>query len=647
MKTVKQVCLGVAMAGVIAGAGSAAATAVAYADPADSGASSTSGDSPGSDSGHGDSHSDKGATASSAPKADTDATTGATPGEDADSPAESTPKAGTPTRGDVGTPKKSRTPGEKVRKATESVSGTAVGSTTSTRKKVTLAVPATVAADPDPAPAVTPQSSAEPIAAKAVEPAVKTAPTLTVSTPVAPAPDPEPLPLPLPAVPATPAGLSSATAATTTSRSRAMSTSTGDAVGQITAAPTQHVLVIGIDGTSLGRLLGNDDNGNNESFLDLLDTSTTGASSIQGHTTISNPSWTTMLTGVWDTKSGVINNIFNPQVYNVWHTVFDRLEAWNRGTVTKTIADWDVITDISGAGTYGADQSILIPRVAGDTNWSQTDTAVANETVRTILGVDQGYEDVPNFLFSYLVQVDEAGHAHGGASTQYTDALTRTDENLRLILTAVADREAATGEDWTVLVVTDHGHQPQLGFGHGFQTPTETTTFVVADGPDFGDGKVNLQYSIADITPTILSLFGAPLSSDFDGVPLTAHGPGAIPDNGVEAALKDAIADIGYPDLGTQVRLSVRTIFASIPYFLNQFTDQVVAQLQAVADQGIFLISTIASIAVLPVQFVADVLFQTTNVLGNLIGLLTGAGLIGPTDPMPEPFLVPDNAILV
>lgn len=643
MKTVKQVCLGVAMAGVIAGAGSAAATAQAWADTTDPGANSASGDSPDGDTGHGAG----GGTAASAPK--TDADTPDTTTESTATPTDSPPKTRNTTRGDaaVGNPKKSRTPGEKVRKTTESGTAAVAAPTPSTRKKVSLDVPAAKPEDPAPTPAVTTASVSAPVVVKVVEPAVTSAPTLDVAAPVTPAPDPDPLPLPLPALPATPAGLSSATAITTTSRSRNMSTSAGDAVAQITAAPTQHVLVIGVDGTSLGRLLNNVDGGNNENFLDLLDTSTSGASSIQGHTTISNPSWTTMLTGVWDNKSGVINNIFNPQVYNVWHTVFDRLEAWNRSTVTKSIADWDVITDISSAGTYGADQSVLIPRVPGDTNWSQTDTEVANETVKSILGVDAGYEDVPNFLFSYLVQVDEAGHAHGGASTQYTDALTRTDENLRLILKAVADREDATGEDWTVLVVTDHGHQPQLGFGHGFQTPTETTTFVVADGPDFGDGKVNLQYSIADVTPTILSLFGAPLSNDFDGVPLTSHGPGVVPADGVTDALKDAIADIGYPDLGTQVRLSVRTIFASIPYFLNQFTDQIVAELQAVANQGIFLISTIAQIAVLPVQFVADVLFQTTNVLGNLIGLLTGAGVVGPSHTDPEPFLVPDNAMLV
>lgn len=621
MKRVKQVCLGAAMAGVIAGAGSAAATAVAplaWADPTDSGSGA-------------------GSTPDPAPKA----------GEDSDGPTTSGPKVGAGKPGDAGTstPKKSRAPGEKVRRTTEPDSTAAISTTTPTttkRKKVTLDVPA--AKTDDAAAAVGVQNTAEPVAVQAVEPAVKTAPTLAVATPVTPAP--VPVPVPVPVVPATPANQVSATA-TTSSRNRNMSTSTGDAVGQITAAPTQHVLVIGIDGTSLGRLLGNNTAGNNENFLNLLDTSTSGASSIQGHTTISNPSWTTILTGVWDTKSGVINNIFNPDVYKVWPTVFDQLEAWNRSTNTKTIADWDVITDISSAGTYGADQSVLIPRVPGDTNWSKTDEAVTAETVKTIAGVDPGYQDVPNFLFSYLVQVDEAGHQHGGASAQYTDALTRTDENLRLMLKAVADRESATGEDWTVLVVTDHGHQPQLGFGHGFQTPTETTTFVVADGPDFGDGKVNLQYSIADITPTILSLFGAPLSHDFDGVPLTSHGAGTAPTNGVKDALRDAVDAVGYPDLGTQVRLSVRTIFASIPYFLNQFTDGLVAQLQAVADQGIFLITTIASISVLPVQFVADVLFQTTNVLGNLIGLLTGAGVIGPSHPAPQPFTVPDNSILV
>ena len=81
---------------------------------------------------------------------------------------------------------------------------------------------------------------------------------------------------------------------------------------------------------------------------------------------------------------------------------------------------------------------------------------------------------------------------YGADSVEYEEAIQRTDENLGEILAAVKAREDATGcatnastcEDWTVIVVTDHGHQPQQGFGHGFQSPDETTTFVIADGPN-------------------------------------------------------------------------------------------------------------------------------------------------------------------
>ena len=64
-------------------------------------------------------------------------------------------------------------------------------------------------------------------------------------------------------------------------------------------------------------------------------------------------------------------------------------------------------------------------------------------------------------------------------------------------------------------MVTDHGHQPQKGFGHGFQTPDETATFVIASGPDFNDGFVNPDYEIVDTTPTVLTLFGAHAAGEF------------------------------------------------------------------------------------------------------------------------------------
>ena len=262
----------------------------------------------------------------------------------------------------------------------------------------------------------------------------------------------------------------------------------------------QHVLVIGVDGTNLSRILADD---YNQNFFDLMDTSTTAASSIVGHTTISNPSWTAILTGEWGEKTGVINNVFTPWTYDNWPTVYNQLETLNPKIQTMAIADWNVINAIAGAGSIPADENVFVPQIEGDTNWLQTDDAVADRTVDAILGINR---PAPNFLFSYFVGVDENGHMFGGASPQYAEAIRNIDDNLGEILDAVAAWEAAhPGEDWTVIVVTDHGHQPQQGFGHGFQSPDETATFVIADGPAFRDGYINLQYEIVDTTPTVVT----------------------------------------------------------------------------------------------------------------------------------------------
>ena len=85
---------------------------------------------------------------------------------------------------------------------------------------------------------------------------------------------------------------------------------------------------------------------------------TTAASSIVGHTTVSNPSWTTILTGVWSEKAGVINNIFTPWTYDTWPTVFNQLETIDPTIETTAIANWNVITAIAGAGSIPVDTNI-------------------------------------------------------------------------------------------------------------------------------------------------------------------------------------------------------------------------------------------------------------------------------------------------
>ncbi len=572
--TVKQVCLGVAVAGAVAGAGAVASAALASADAPDSGSGSRS--------------SSDGSSNAAGPQKSTKTANAAGP-----TAAKATGKA-----------------------APAAVTAKTI--TTKTIRSTSRPVAATTAAATD---------VAQPVL-KSV--ATTSAPATTVKATFDLA------------APASSTGSTSSSVVRSTSSWSALNQSVRAAAiaAQVVDPTKQHVLLIGVDGTNLGRIL---DNPTNTNFFDLMNDGTTAASSIVGHTTISNPSWTAILTGVWDTKSGVINNVFTPDTYNSWPTVFNQLEGANPDIYTKAIADWQVITDIAGAGSKGADENVFIAQVPGDTNWSLTDAAVTQETIDSLNAAE-----APNFMFTYLVQVDEAGHMHGGASQEYADAISRTDTNLGAIMDAVHQRELDTGEEWTVIVVTDHGHQAVQGFGHGFQSPDETSTFVIYDRPGSDDGGlINTKYEIVDVTPTVVSLFGIEPTSDADGVPLSSLGSSVVDPVDLHQALNDLIDMNGYPSLPVDAALTLRTIFATIPYYVNNFTISTTAELQAIVDQQIFFISTIAAVAKLGVQIVGDTLYLLTNAVAQIVGRLTGAGVIPPSTSTSELTSLPKASVLV
>ena len=400
-------------------------------------------------------------------------------------------------------------------------------------------------------------------------------------------------------------------------------------VASAVAEPT-HVLLIGTDGTNMSKILEYAYDEPTSGFRILMDQGVTGTTSFVGHTTLSGPSWSTILTGAWDNKTGVFNNIFSPVPYNSWPTAINLIEYSEPSVDTAVIANWQYINDIAAAGGYPADVNDF---VAFDTSWEDTDDLVAQRTIdliNTTLASDS------SFIFSYQVAVDEAGHEAGGDSPEYRAALINTSENIAAIMTAVDAWEAANpGQQWTVITTTDHGHQPQAGFGHGFNSPLETSSFVIFDleGDDTNDGQQNLGYSNTDITPTILNLFGIAQRSDFDGVPLQENADGVVVPVNLKQSITDALALYGFPDPITDFTLSLRTVVGAVPYFLNGFVEDITGLLQGVVDQQIFVISTLAQVAELAVGFIGGALVDVTQVIAGVVARLTGSGAIPPTDP--------------
>ncbi|CAJ1495865.1 alkaline phosphatase family protein [[Mycobacterium] holstebronense] len=398
----------------------------------------------------------------------------------------------------------------------------------------------------------------------------------------------------------------------------------------------EHVLLIGTDGTNLSKIL---EYAYDSGFKTAMDQGITGAATEVNHTTISGPSWSTILTGVWDDKHGVINNVFESDPYDKWPTVFNLLEYHNPNIETSVIADWDYINDIGAAGGYGADNNLFVPF---QNSWADTDAEVTAQTIAQILATTTN-PNIDTFMFSYQVQADEAGHEFGGGSDEYMQAVINVGNNIQAILAAVAAAEAATGDEWSIIITTDHGHQQSLGFGHGFQSPNETTQFVIFDqaGDHATDGSQNLNYSIADITPTILSLFGVPMRSDFDGVSM-AFDPtvlnGIVTPVDLKQALTDAIAMYGYPNIGNDLALGLRTVIATVPYVINGWVADIDKFLQGIVDQDIFLISGLAQFAQEINDFFGGLSVDALQLVAHGVGYLTGSGVIAPTDaPLPPP----------
>ena len=547
MKTVKELCLGVAVAGAVVGAGSALGCAVASAST--------------DDAGRGD-----GASAADTSNASESTARGGKAG-----PARQAARAGADTSD---------------RGAGRAVRNTASGGVT----------------------------AAERVTAPA---ATVTAQSLPVSPPVNPLfPAPAPVALAAPASAATVRG------------------SSANRTASQVAEPT-HVLLIGVDGVNMSKVLEYAYDEPTSGFRILMDQGVTGTTSFVGHTTISGPSWSTILTGAWDDKTGVFNNIFNPAPYDSWPTAINLIEYNTPEVDTAVFANWQYINDIAAAGGYPADVNEFVPF---DTSWEVTDDLVVQATIEQIAGTSASDSA---FIFSYQVAVDEAGHEAGGDSPEYTAALLNTSKNLAAIMAAIDAWELANpGQQWTVISTTDHGHQPQAGFGHGFQSPDETASWIIYDreGDDIDDGRQNLGYSNTDITPSIVSLFGISQRSDFDGVSLDFKVPGVVAPTDRKQSLTDALGMYGFPDSITDFALSMRTVFGAVPYFLNGFVEDISEFLQGVVDQEILLISTLAQVAEFAVDFIGGALVDVTQAIAGVVATLTGSGVIPPSDPpLPPP----------
>nr|WP_269432884.1 MULTISPECIES: alkaline phosphatase family protein [unclassified Pseudoalteromonas] len=82
----------------------------------------------------------------------------------------------------------------------------------------------------------------------------------------------------------------------------------------------------------------------------------------------------------------------------------------------------------------------------------------------------------PDFIFLHLDEPDVIAHSQCFGSA-YNDSIQKADSKLNVLLDEIQKRQS-NGENWLVLVTTDHGRTPISGCHHGNQTCQEKTIFI-------------------------------------------------------------------------------------------------------------------------------------------------------------------------
>lgn len=222
--------------------------------------------------------------------------------------------------------------------------------------------------------------------------------------------------------------------------------------------------------------------------------------------TISGPSWTTLLTGASYDDHGIVDNTFVDGRHAELPDFLSRIAAADDSVRTFAAADWLPLVDPTSAGPVihnrPADQHAgrhtVIIRDGEGGDYAAADAEIA-AAARTALadGVDAS--------FIYFGEADHAAHAFGGLSPEYRAAIGRIDDHLQSVVDVITQRAAEHGEDWVLVITTDHGHLDQGG--HGGDSELETTSFALACsfGPGGGAGPAAPRDWPAHLQPTELA----------------------------------------------------------------------------------------------------------------------------------------------
>ena len=226
--------------------------------------------------------------------------------------------------------------------------------------------------------------------------------------------------------------------------------------------------------------------------------------------TVSAVGYMSLLTGTWSNKHNVRANYGIEPNYAFWD-IFRVAKYQARAITTGLFSTWtDNRTILMGdglevAGGYKFDfvadgyenDPAFAPALEDIERIQAVDLHVTTLAAKTLL------ESAPDLSWVYLQHTDDIGHRDGD-SPSMDFAVRWVDARVSELWGAVQARsQQFVGEDWLVIVTTDHGRTSSNGKGHGGQSDRERTIWIASNSPRMVS-PAERSAAIVDIYPTIV-----------------------------------------------------------------------------------------------------------------------------------------------
>lgn len=217
--------------------------------------------------------------------------------------------------------------------------------------------------------------------------------------------------------------------------------------------------------------------------------------------TVSGPGWSSMVIGARTEKHLVDGNDFTGNDYATYPDFLTRIEQIRPELHTLAVLDWPPLGTTDSGGPLFSDAIDVKINFDGEADGYRLADSLSVEAA-----AEQLRSTDVDAAFVYLGDIDVVGHDTNSRSAEYKAAIERADAQVGQLLDALRQRPTYAGEDWLILLSTDHGRND--AGGHGGRSPSEKTIFFLASGPSVEPGTTDRPPEIVDIAVTAYAHLG-------------------------------------------------------------------------------------------------------------------------------------------